>query len=260
MGAGKRIVFATFGSLGDVHPYIALARALRARGHRPLIATFDRFRGAVEAAAVEFAAMRPGADALGDETAIVRRLFDPVKGSEYLVRGLFMPHLRESYQDLDRVCRDADVLVTHPIAFAGPLVAEKRSLPWASTVLAPISLFSAIDPPYFDAAPWLMAVRRLGVRPYRAAFALARFIARRWERPLHAVRPSSKASIRRGSIWPSSRTGLPQRRQTGRPTPSSVASRATTARRRPRRPWPGSRHSLPPAHRPSCSASAPRQS
>jgi rhamnosyltransferase subunit B len=188
MSSGKRIVIATFGSLGDVHPYLAIGRALLKRGHRPVVATFDAFRENVEAAGVEFSAMRPSADALGDKAAIIARLFDRVKGPEYLVRGLFMPHLRESYQDLDRVCRDADLVVTHPIAFAGPLVAEKRSLPWASTVLAPLSLFSAIDPPLIDAAPWLQTVRRIGVRPYRAVFSIARYAAARWERPLHEFR------------------------------------------------------------------------
>jgi hypothetical protein len=41
----------------------------------------------------------------------------------------------------------ADLLVTHPISFAGPLVAQKTGIPWVSTVLAPASLFSAYDPP-----------------------------------------------------------------------------------------------------------------
>ena len=34
-GESRRVVLLTFGSLGDLHPYIALALELRARGHRP---------------------------------------------------------------------------------------------------------------------------------------------------------------------------------------------------------------------------------
>ena len=67
-----RIVFATYGSLGDPHPYIALARELVRRGHRPLIATFDIYREAVEAAGVEFAALRPSL-AGRDPVAIIQR-------------------------------------------------------------------------------------------------------------------------------------------------------------------------------------------
>ena len=40
---GKRILFAPFGSLGDLHPYMALAHALQQRGHQPVIATFETF-------------------------------------------------------------------------------------------------------------------------------------------------------------------------------------------------------------------------
>jgi rhamnosyltransferase subunit B len=39
----RRIALTTLGSLGDPHPYIAIARTLGARGHEAVIAT-----GAVE--------------------------------------------------------------------------------------------------------------------------------------------------------------------------------------------------------------------
>ena len=183
-----RVVFATFGSLGDLHPYIAIARELKRRGHRPLIATFDALRGNVTQAGVEFAAMRPSMDGFGDRASVMRRLVDPWRGPEVLVRELFMPHLRESYEDLERAAAGADLLVNHPLVFVGPLLAEKRGLPWASTVLAPLSLFSAVDPPVFPGAPWLRSVRALGAGPYRLVFRIARLMMRRWEAPLYELR------------------------------------------------------------------------
>lgn len=184
----KRVVFATFGSLGDLHPYIAIALELKRRGHRPLLVTTDYHREAVETAGVEFAPMRPSAADMGDPAELVRRLFDPVKGPEYLIRDLVMPCVRGAYEDLDRACAGADLLVTHPLAFAGRLVAEKRGLAWRSSVLAPLSLMSAVDPPLFGPAPWLLWLRALGVTPYRAVFALVKRFAGSWEKPLHALR------------------------------------------------------------------------
>ncbi len=184
----KRIVFATFGTFGDVHPYLAIAHELKRRGHRPLIATTDIHRAAVESAGVEFAPIRPGAAQLGDPAQLMRRLFHPVQGPKRLIRELVMPYVRDAYADLDRACAGAATLVTHPLAFAGRLVAEKRGLRWYSTVLAPWSLMSAIDPPLFGPAPWLMWVRSLGVTPYRAVFAIVKRIVGRWEQPLHALR------------------------------------------------------------------------
>lgn len=186
--SGKRIVFATFGSLGDLHPYVAVAQELARRGHRPLIATFEEFRENVEAAGVGFAPMRPGMAAFGDKAAIMERLVDPWRGPEFLVRGMFMPHLRESYEDLARACRGADLLVTHPLALAGPLLAQKEGLRWASSGLSPMTMFSACDPSLFPAAPWMLWVRKLGVAPYRWIFSIPRAMVRRWEQPLRELR------------------------------------------------------------------------
>src|SRR5215210_644939 len=143
----KRIVLATFGSLGDLHPYVALSLQLKARGYRPLIVTSDVHRDAVERAGIEFAPMRPNAGHIGDAAELVRRLFHPRKGPEHLIRELVMPHVRGAYEDLNRACAGADLIVTHPLAFGGRLVAEKRGLPWRSTVLSPLSLMSSVDPP-----------------------------------------------------------------------------------------------------------------
>ncbi|MEN3354324.1 MAG: rhamnosyltransferase subunit [Betaproteobacteria bacterium] len=184
----KRIVFATFGSLGDLHPYIALSLQLKRRGHRPLIVTSDVHREVVESAGVEFATMRPNAEHMGDTAELARRLFHPTKGPEHLVRELVMPHVRGAYEDLDRACAGADLIVTHPLAFVGRLVAEKRGLPWRSSVLSPLSLMSSIDPPLFGPAPWLLWIRRLGVAPYRAVFKVAKWSIGAWEKPLHELR------------------------------------------------------------------------
>jgi UDP:flavonoid glycosyltransferase YjiC (YdhE family) len=118
----------------------------------------------------------------------MQKLVDPWRGPEFLVRGMFMPHLRETYEDLSRACRGADLLVTHPLAFAGPLLAQKERLRWVSTALSPMTLFSAIDPPLFPAAPWMHWARRLGVAPYRLLFRIPRAMVHRWERPLREFR------------------------------------------------------------------------
>ncbi|MGE5526498.1 MAG: glycosyltransferase [Rhodospirillaceae bacterium] len=202
-----KIVLATFGSLGDLHPMIAIAQELQRRGHRPVIATFDLYADAVAAAGVDFHPMRPSANVLGDPARFMHQLLDLKRGPEFLVRHMFMPHVRESYTDLYDATQDADVLVSHPITFAGPLVAEKRALPWASTVLAPLSLMSAVDPPVLPGAGWLFAVRNLGVAPYRLAFSLAKAVVGSWEAPLRELRrelgiPSAKLAQFEGQYSP----------------------------------------------------------
>lgn len=204
----RHILLATFGSLGDLHPYIALAQALQQRGHRPVLATTDRYRSDVEAVGVAFSPMRPGEAELPDMDALMPRLFDPLRGPEYLVRTLIMAHVRNAHADLSLLAAQADLLVTHPLAVTGPLIAEQTGIPWVSSVLAPMSLLSAYDPPLFPPAPWMRSVRKLGVAPYRALFGLMKLVSRSWEAPLRELRaelglpPARKLALFEGQYSP----------------------------------------------------------
>jgi UDP:flavonoid glycosyltransferase YjiC (YdhE family) len=50
-----RIILNTFGSFGDLHPYIAIALELQRRGHVPVIATMEGYREMIEGAGLQFA-------------------------------------------------------------------------------------------------------------------------------------------------------------------------------------------------------------
>ena len=95
----KRILISTFGSLGDLHPYIAIALELKRRGHTPVIASFDLHRPVVVAAGLEFSALRPGLEVFGSIESVAQKLFGSWRGAEYMVREIFMKHLRDSYAD-----------------------------------------------------------------------------------------------------------------------------------------------------------------
>jgi rhamnosyltransferase subunit B len=174
-----RIVLTTFGSYGDLHPFLALALELKRRGHDAVIATSAFYRDKVVAEGVEFAAVPPDLPD-GADPAVMRNVFDPRNGPEYLVRRLVMPCLRESYAALAAACEGADLLVAHTLTFAAPLVAEKQNLPWASAVLAPMAFFSAYDPPVLPPLPWLNRLRRLGPPLFGPLFRLLRGVTRPW--------------------------------------------------------------------------------
>src|SRR3981189_909557 len=90
----KRIVLTTFGSLGDLHPYLALAIGLQGRGHRVTIATSGLYQSKVEAGEIVFHAVRPYI--APDDTAAIRKAMDAKNGSEYVLRQMLLPHLRDS--------------------------------------------------------------------------------------------------------------------------------------------------------------------
>src|SRR6185369_12176718 len=72
----KRVVLTTIGSLGDLHPYIALALEMRKRYIEPIIATSNTYRERVESLNIEFRQIRP--ETLEPDTTEYRRMLDGV--------------------------------------------------------------------------------------------------------------------------------------------------------------------------------------
>ena len=117
----KRIVLNTFGSFGDIHPYMALAIELQARGHEPVIATSPLYREKIELAGLSFAPIRPDmAPPKEQAQELIEKIMEPKTGPRFLLEELIFPFLRESYEDLVETVSGADALVTHPAAPAGP--------------------------------------------------------------------------------------------------------------------------------------------
>ncbi len=179
MAHGKRIVLTTFGSFGDIHPYMAIAAELRARGHQPVIATSELYREKMETAGLDFAPVRPNIPPPQEQDAeMMEKVMHPRSGSSYLMKEMLFPFVRDGYADLLPVVEGADLLLTHPISFAGPLVAQTTGIPWVSSVLAPASLFSAYDPPFPPFWPWMRHVQIFGPRFVAAFFNQAKKVYR----------------------------------------------------------------------------------
>lgn len=183
-----KIVLTTFGSFGDLHPYVAIAIELRRRGHEAVIATSVNYREKLEALGIAFRGLRPDLADVIARPETMRRVMDRKKGSEVVVRELMMPYLRETYDDLAAVCRGADLVVGHPLTFTARLVGEKTGIPWVSAVLAPLSFFSASDPPVVPGAEFLERLRFLGPWFHGGLFRLARRNVGRWCSPWHRLR------------------------------------------------------------------------
>jgi rhamnosyltransferase subunit B len=190
---GKRIVFTTWGSFGDIHPFMALALEMQARGHRVAIATLPLYREKIEAAGIGFYPTRPDTPAPESEEGkeMIRRAMDERNGPRYVMGELLATNIRETYSDtLAAVTADggADLMVSHAVPMAAPLVAATTGIEWISTVLSPISLMSAYDPP---TPPQLAALRRiLTLHPSiaRAFINLIKKTTRSWVKPVSDFR------------------------------------------------------------------------
>src|SRR5258705_11238983 len=108
-----RIVLATVGTLGDLHPSLAIARALAERGHAPVIASHPGYRARVTAAGIAFRPAGPDLAERAELGAVMKLAMDERRGSEDVARRLVLPHLRATHDDPERPCRGADAIATH---------------------------------------------------------------------------------------------------------------------------------------------------
>jgi rhamnosyltransferase subunit B len=184
------IVITTFGSLGDLFPFLAVGQVLHARGHRVTIATHTTHRATVAQAGLRFA------DASGmpepeNRAQFTARAFDHRHGPYFVVHDLAAGDVRASYAKLKTICSDADVLITSSLAFAGQILGETLSaagkLQWISVVLAPASFVSAYDPPTTGMA-WVDALTRHAPRRVRVFRHLFEWGTRHWTAPVRALR------------------------------------------------------------------------
>jgi UDP:flavonoid glycosyltransferase YjiC (YdhE family) len=172
-----------------LYPYLAIALSLKARGHKPVIATSAYYRRTIETAGVEFHALRP--DITFTDKARQRRLTEPKRGLERVVREVLLPVLRTTYDDLLAAMQTdggADLLISQLAIFAAPIIAEKTGIRWVSTELQPGAFLSAYDPPVLAPIPALAKLRGLGAPFHRALFRLMKFPARTWSAPVRQLR------------------------------------------------------------------------
>ncbi len=181
-----RILFATIGSLGDLHPCLGLAMELKRRGHSVAIATTEAYRSRVLQLGIGFYSVRPDWDPT--DSALISQCEDLKSGPEVLFRQLILPHLEDTYRDLLAAAKGCDLMLAGELVFAAPLVAEKLQLPWASLILSPCSFLSAYDPSLLVNMPQLIHLRRAGWRLNRAVLDLGTRLIKSWWAPVQRLR------------------------------------------------------------------------
>jgi UDP:flavonoid glycosyltransferase YjiC (YdhE family) len=182
----KRILLTTIGSLGDLHPFLAIGLELRARGHSVTVATSEFYRAKIEQTGLRFTPMGPHLSMVTSD--MLQKVLDQRKGPEYLIRQIMYPSVPATYPEVMAALGDADILVTHPLSLAAQIAAEKTGMPWISTVPAPTSFFSKFDPPVIAPYPFLAKLYALGPAISGLVLKAARATTRRWMGPITRFR------------------------------------------------------------------------
>ena len=184
-----RVVLSNIGTLGDINPLIAIALELKRRGHVPVMALPAVYEPRIKPLGLEFHPVRPDIDP--NNNFLIEMIYDVNHGTETGLREFLFPALRQTYDDLlDAATKpaQADLLLLGELNYAGPLVAEVTGIPWASYVLAPLSFFSAFDPPVLPPYPRLAKADKAVPGFGRVIKRVARFVSRKWPQPIYDLR------------------------------------------------------------------------
>lgn len=183
------ILITCFGSYGDLHPYIALAKNLKKRGHTVSVGTSIMFESQIKSEEVTFTHLRSKLDEYNTPAAkrdFVKQVFDPVHGGEFMINEM-MQEVENTYTDTLKATDKCDIVISNPLAYVTPIVCRDKNIPWLSTVLAPMFFLSVYDPPIMSPAPWLRKIHRLSPRAYRVLFLLLKQATKKWLKPLYQL-------------------------------------------------------------------------
>ena len=186
----KKIVINTFGSLGDLYPYIAIGKELKAQGYKIIIATSENHRDVVELHGLEFHKVGLDMKILSEDENLAKKLMDLKYGTGFLLKEIIFPNIKESYEDLLSIVLTADLLITSFISYAGHIVAEKTKIPWISCTLAPEIYFSKYDPSILPIHPFFQHFYSFGKHFNASLFYLMKTMAKSIYKPVYEFRKS----------------------------------------------------------------------
>lgn len=163
-----RVCLVSFGSAGDVHPMLALGRALREAGWPVTLLANPAFARSASDAGLEFIAI--GELQHQHDTLSHAKLWHPIDGFGVMWRYMLRPALRPTYDRLAGLAAEGPcVVIASPVAMGARIAQEKLGLPLITVYTAATMLRTIEDPmtlAQWRVSPWFPRALR------RAAWAL----------------------------------------------------------------------------------------
>ena len=145
MGTERTVLLPTFGSSGDVNPFVAIGRELQRRGYRAILITNPYFRKQIEMAGLDFIA-------IGDEQQYLNAINDPdlwhpTRSFYKLVEYAILGTMRPVYEAISQFDPARTIIAAAGIIFGARLAHETRGFPYATIQLAPSILRTVHEMP-----------------------------------------------------------------------------------------------------------------
>lgn len=208
-----RVLIDTFGTRGDVQPYLALARGFQRAGHDARLAAPEQFASLSRELVIPFAPFPGDLIALLD-TPEGKSAIAGSKGfgAGFRLLNHVRPHMRALLDAEWRAAEDVnpDVIVCHPKSLGAPHIAERLQRPCflASPLpgFTPTSAFPSPLLPFKTLGPFNRLSHKLLARSGSALF---RGLLRKWRHETLKLEQAPDTSLR-GTIYAYSKQVIPR--------------------------------------------------
>lgn len=167
-----KIGLQTWGTTGDVQPFLALAGALAARGHTVELSVATASDAALEAPDGVTLTRVPGAPSAAQMAELVQRtiaLSSPLAQGRLMLHEGLLPHVPALLDAAQALARRSDLLVRHHFLYMAQAAARQANLPEVSVFFTPDLLPTRAHPPTgmpslgpLQSVAWWMMARGAG--------------------------------------------------------------------------------------------------
>ncbi len=189
---------ATHGSLGDLHPFLALGRALKDQGCAVTLASHPDYQQKIETSGLDFVPFGASREAYVRDlrlnpAEIIRRLSSD---HGFMIRRLIAPYLEGSIHDIMPAVAEADLVLGSSFSYGAHIAALLSHKPFTTVALQPTVMMSSYDPPRVKKAPFIFTPNtELGV-------AYNRLVMRAGEQFMAATQAQVRAIYKRHGLKP----------------------------------------------------------
>lgn len=144
MSRALNVILIPIGSSGDVNPFVALGRALQARGHRITMVTNGYFEPLARRSGFDFEPLGTAEE----YHAVLERpgIWDPNEGFRLVIEWTTLKTMRPIYELIERRNVPGETVVAGPVtAFGARFAQEKLGVPLVSVVLQPAMFRSSTE-------------------------------------------------------------------------------------------------------------------
>src|SRR5262245_24711691 len=124
------VLFISFGTAGDVHPFIGVATALKRRGHRVTLFSDSVFEDLTRRSCLEFECL-----CTSDESAAILRhpdLWHPTRSYPLIFKNVVAPKIRPVYDFITQKNRGQIMVVAANLAVGARVACDKWGIPLVS--------------------------------------------------------------------------------------------------------------------------------